>query len=323
MFRRRSILLGGLLGVIMLLGGLSACASAGLSGAAPEVEEEAAFYAEEPMEMEAPGFADEEAARAAEGFDSSATANQQGEPQERLIIRTGDLSIIVDDSLETLDSISQMTSAMGGFVVSSNTYQSGFESAYHANVTIRVPAERFDEAMESIKSMAVEVSNETVSGQDVTAEFVDLDARVNNLKAAEEQLQEIMDNAQDTEDVLSVYNELIRIRGEIESLEGRMKYLSESARLSTINVGLSPNIITQPVEVRWKPLETVKGALETLGRTMAGVVDFLIRFVIVGIPTLLVIGLVLGLAFSPFYFVGRALIRRRRRRKQQQQSEES
>jgi hypothetical protein len=305
---------------IVLLAGLSACASAAPEEASEPFMGEAEFLdadesvaavppapAEDPMMMEEADFA---------AADSGVGGNVQGTvPQERLIIRTADIALIVDDTLATIDDIGQMASAMGGFVVTSNSYQSGFESSYYGSISIRVPADRFDDALSTLKQMAVEVTNESISGQDVTEEFVDLEARIANLKVAEEQLQEIMDNAQDTEDVLSVYNQLIQIRGEIEVLEGRKKYLSESARLSTINVSLEPNIITQPVDVRWKPLETVKESLEDLGRTMAGVGNFLIRFIIVILPALLVIVAVFAAILSPFYFIGRGILRRRRARK--------
>ena len=123
-----------------------------------------------------------------------------------------------------------------------------------------------------------------------------------------------MANAQNTSDLLQAEQQLTIRQSEIESIQGRLQYLEQSAALSFISVTLSPNIITQPVDVRWKPLETVKLAIERLGRTMTDVVDFLINLVIVVVPTLLAIGLVIGLVVAPFYFAGRALWRRRKQR---------
>lgn len=323
MVRYRKIFAGSLL----LILALTACGGPAAAPQSRAVGMDEAVEFERPAEEMAgePAFAPEAAVAEADfAEDGAATGgfNQQTTiPEERLIIRTADLTVTVDDTLETMDAIGQMATSMGGFVVTSNSFQSRGD-AYEGFITVRVPADRFDEAIGIIKQMSVEVNSESTSGQDVTEEFVDLDARVTNLKAAEQQLQEILDNAQDTEDVLNVFNELTRIRGEIESLEGRMQYLSESARLSTINVNLQPNIITQPVDVRWKPLETVKESLEDLGRAMADVVDFLIRFVIVILPSLLVILLVIGVILSPFFFVVRGVIRRRRRRRAMQPQEE-
>ena len=81
--------------------------------------------------------------------------------------------------------------------------------------------------------VAVEVRDEKVSGDDVTAEYVDLSSRLKNLEAAEEQLRDILARAEKTEDVLAVFNQLTAIRGEIEQVKGRMQYLSQSAALAT------------------------------------------------------------------------------------------
>ncbi len=103
---------------------------------------------------------------------------------------------------------------------------------------IRVPAEKLDEALETIKADAIEVQSENQSGQDVTSQYVDLESQLKNLEAAEEQLMEIMQKAEKTEDVLNVFNQLTSIRGQIESIKGQMKYFEESAALSAITVRL-------------------------------------------------------------------------------------
>lgn len=323
-----------LAGVIVVLALAGCGGSAGMRGAASQTDsavyyEEAegeAFFADD-MAMDEAGFAAPAEAPMPSGIggggaDTAFVGDGDGAvyaQQERLIIRTGNLSIEVEDTLARLEDVATLAENAGGFVVTSNTYQQ-YEGAYYGDITIRVPSESFDQTMDAIKALAVEVQNENVFGQDVTEEFVDLEARLGNLQAAEEQLQEIMDNAQDTDDVITVFNQLTQIRGEIESIQGRMQYLSESARLSTITVSLYPSITSQPVDVRWRPGETIKLAVEQLGRTMADVADFLINFVIVGLPVLLVFALVVALLLSPFYFGGRALIRRRRRKKQESEN---
>ncbi len=151
---------------------------------------------------------------------------------------------------------SQLAEAFGGWVVSSNINRvttANREEAVRGSITIRVMAERLDEALSRIKSGALSVENEAVSGQDVTQQYVDLTSRLNNLEAAETQLQSIMEDARRTEDVLSVYNELVRIRGEIETIQGQIQYFSESAAFSSISVELVPE------------------ALETLFKSPAGV----------------------------------------------------
>ena len=98
---------------------------------------------------------------------------QPAVPQQRLIIRSADISLVVDDAQAGIEQITDMTNAMGGFVVSSNVYQAG-EGALRGDISLRVPAERFDEALDELRDMAVEVERESISGQDVTEEYVDL-----------------------------------------------------------------------------------------------------------------------------------------------------
>lgn len=234
--------------------------------------------------------------------------NQQALQQQRLIIRTADISLVVIDTRETIDAISQMTDGMGGFVVNSNTYAAG-EGALYGDITVRVPADRFDQALDQLRGMAVRVERESISGEDVTEEYVDLQARLESLKTAEQRLLDIMANAQNTSDLLEAEAQLTSRQAEIESIQGRIQYLEQSAAMSRISVNLTPDVVAQPVEVGWRPLSTVRRAFDALLKALTGIVDALIFIVIAVLPPLLVIALLA----APFYFVGRAIWRRRRR----------
>jgi TolA-binding protein len=178
-------------------------------------------------------------------------------------------------------------------------------TADQASITIRVPSERMDEALETIKEGATEVRNENVTSDDVTQEFTDLESRLRNLQAAEEQLLDIMNNAEKTEDVLSVFNQLTQIRAEIEVIQGRIQYLSESARLSAISVDLIPDVAAQPLEIGgWRPEGTVKEAFTALIQGLRFLGNAAIYVLICGLP----IGLILGV---PGFFASRAMRRRR------------
>lgn len=227
--------------------------------------------------------------------------------QERLIIRSADVALVVTDTQTTIDQIAGMADSMGGFVVSSNTYRFN-EDALQGDITVRVPAGRFDEALDAIKDTAVEVNSETISGQDVTEEYVDLQARLQSLEAAEERLLEIMANAQNTTDLLQAEQQLTVRQAEIESIQGRLNFLEQSAALSRISVSLTPDVVAQAVDVGWRPLTTVRRSFDSLLGGLTGIVDAVIFIVIAVIPRLLIIAVLL----APFYFVGRALWRRRR-----------
>ena len=240
--------------------------------------------------------------------------------RERLVIRNADLSIVVKDPEASMTSISELAEEMGGFVVSSNLYQTYTNNNIlvpEASIVIRVPAEKLNDVLEKIKVDAIEVQNENQSGQDVTSEYVDLESQLKNLEAAEKQLMEIMSKAEKTEDVLNVFNQLTSIRGQIESIKGQMKYFEESAALSAVTVRLVAEETVQPIEVLgWKPEGTLRDAVQNLIYFWQDFVDFLIWFVINFLPKLITIGLIFGL---PIWLIVRAVRKANRKRKAQQQ----
>jgi hypothetical protein len=211
------------------------------------------------------------------------------ETQERLVIRNATLSLQVEDARQVADRITSIVNEMGGWVVSSQistfTNSAGEEDA-QGSIQVRVPAENLDATLAQIRSLGIKVFSEQITGQDVTAEYVDLQSQLGNLQAAEEQLQIIMDDAQNTQDVLSVYNELVRIRGEIDVIQGRMNYLSQSAAYSSITVTLSPE---PPDEEEldtdtWSPGEDVEDAFDALIEGFQTLGTVLIYAAICGLP---------------------------------------
>ena len=139
---------------------------------------------------------------------------------DRLVIKNANLSIVVDDATASVDAITHLAESLGGYVVSLNTVQTTYgpeaKPAQQATLTIRVPSDKLNDVLNQIKGIAAEVKSESISGQDVTSEYVDLKSRLTNLEAAEKQLQSILAEAKKTEDVLAVYNQLVSTREQIE-----------------------------------------------------------------------------------------------------------
>ena len=241
--------------------------------------------------------------------------------RERLVIRNADLSIVVKDPETAMTAITKLAEEMGGFVVSSNlyqTYKSDGLPVPEASVTIRVPAEKLDQALEKIKADAVKVESENQTGQDVTSQYVDLESQLKNLEAAEAQLMEIMKKAEKTEDVLNVFNQLTSIRGQIESIKGQMKYFEESADLSAVTVRLIAEETIEPIEIAgWKPEGTLRDAIQNLIYFWQDFVDFLIVFVVNFLPKLITVGIVFVL---PIWLIVRAVRKASRKRKALQQT---
>ena len=242
---------------------------------------------------------------------------------ERLVIQNVDMSIVVADPKARMQEISDMAIGMGGFVVSSNVYQSTYGpnqiEVPEGSMTIRVPSERLDEALDSIKQDVVDVTYENRSGEDVTSQYVDLQSRLKAKQAAEEKLLEFMETADDTEAALSVYVQLQQIQSEIEVLKGQIKYYEESAAMSAISIRLVAEETVQPIEIGgWKLQGTANDSVQDLILFTQGFTRFLIRFFLTILPALILIAI-------PTYAVfigGRALFRRFRKAKPAAKMEE-
>ncbi len=272
-----------LLAVTLLIAVLSltACASGGTRQSVSE-ESAAAFPSAAPM----PDFA------AGESMDAEmGVANQLPSSQERLIIRTADMSITAADTEVTLAQIAAMADSSGGWVVSSNIYQSSdtYKSGY---VTIRVPSEGFQSVLDAIAGLAVEVTNLSTSGQDVTEEYVDLSARLSNQEATAARLRQFLEESTNVEDALAVNVELSRVEGEIEALKGRIQFLEQSSAFSSISVNVSPDALAQPIQVGgWRPSGVAKDAIEALITMLQVLANAAIWFVLFAVPILVVIAI--------------------------------
>ncbi len=250
------------------------------------------------------------AAKGAYAVDQTATTT------DRLVIKNATLSMSVDDPLKSMNNISKMAENLGGFVVTADMVQQTLSNGVkvpQVSMTIRVPADKLDQALATIKQETTQpIISENESSQDVTAEYTDLNSRLTNLQAAEKQLQEIMASATKTEDVLSVYSQLVSVREQIELIKGQMKYYEQSAALSSVSIQLIANAAVQPIIIAgWQPSGVAKEALQSLIHTLQSLASFGIRLVLLYLPTLLVIFVPIGLVVWGLV----ALIRRARKPK--------
>lgn len=216
---------------------------------------------------------------------------------ERLVIQTVNLALVVSDPAATTRTVSQLAQDLGGFVVSSNSYQTTIgtgQSTTRATMSLRVPADKLEEALSRLRGLAVTVQSESRSGEDVTAQYTDLASQLKNLEAAEAQLQKIMEGADKTEDVLNVYQQLVNVRGQIEQIKGQMTYYREAAALSLINLELIPDALSQPIEVGgWKPEGVAREAIEALITTLQSLAS---------------LGIWLGIYVLPLFVLGALLL---------------
>ena len=236
-------------------------------------------------------------------------------PEESMIIYTGDISIVVADTEAAATDIEALATGMGGRVVSSSFYQSG-QGALAGSITIRVPVERFDEAMNRIQEMAVEVRRADRSSEDVTEEYVDLQARLENLEATADRVRSFLDQAGTVEEALAVNQELSRLEEEIEAYKGRIQFLENRADFSTITVNLTPDELAQPIEVGgWRLGGAAREAVEALLGALQGVARILVWIVVFLLPLAIIILL-------PLAIIIRLVLRRMGRRSQREVTDE-
>ncbi len=230
----------------------------------------------------------------------------------RRIIRDANLTLELDDPATAARRIAAIAEESGGFVTSNEARRIGDEddapqsNLVRVNIVIRVPAERFNQILDRIRELGARVTAEKVTGQDVTEEYVDLEARIRAKQALEAQFLEIMRSARTVTDALAVQRQLGDVRTEIEQLEGRRRYLENRTTLSTITVTLEPPaplVATRPGTFFGDLARAFGGGLDAA----ATVILVLVRVIIALIPFALLVVL-------PIVMLWRFFNRRARRR---------
>jgi hypothetical protein len=211
---------------------------------------------------------------------------------DRLVIQDTSLSLQVKDVSKTVNDILETTKNLGGFLI--NSALSRPEGAASGNISIRVPEDKRTEALESFKKLAVKVVSESVYGNDVTDQYVDLESRLEVLNKTKDKYEEILLSAQKVPDIMSVQEQLIYIQSEIDNLKGQQKYYEQSAKLTKIMIYLSTDELALPYAPtnEWRPTVIFKNAVRSLVRVFRGIGSLIIWSVVyipIIIPILLVI----------------------------------
>ena len=216
---------------------------------------------------------------------------------DRKIIRDANLTIEVASTTEVQQRITSIAETLGGFVVTSEAKQrqdtEPAKRTLDIKLVIRVPSGQFNSALEQIEKLATNLPERNVTGQDVTEEFIDLDARIKTQKALELQFLDIMKQAKKVDEALEVQSQIADVRTEIEKLEGRRRFLESKSSLSTITVNIhtpTPIVVTASGFTY-----TIREALSDSIDVATGIVLFFIRFAIVTTPVFVLLILPAGL----------------------------
>lgn len=228
---------------------------------------------------------------------------------DRLIIKTANLSLTVKDAMASLETVKGIASSMGGYVSNSQTTRINPDQV-QVNVTVRVPADKFDDTLKQIKQNGIRVNSENTGGQDVTEEYTDLNARLRNLTATETELLALMTTVREktgkAEDILAVQRELNNVRMQIEQLKGRMQYLERSTAMATLTIALIPDTLSAPVAPQvWDPAVVARDALRSLVVALQGGATLVIYLLVFVLPVILIVGI-------PLFIIWRLLRRPRK-----------
>lgn len=192
------------------------------------------------------------------------------------IIHKAELDLRVASCAETLKKIEALAPAESGFLESSTLAENA------ARITLRVPAARFDAVRGKLRDLALRVRQDSVTAADVTKQYFDREARLRNLRAAEQQFLDVMKRAHTVPDVLAVTKQLAETRGEIEIADAEFRHLRDQIDMAEIDVRLSSDVTDR---ARWSPGASVKSAFNELLDSLSSLGDFLI-WLVVNLPLL-------------------------------------
>lgn len=241
--------------------------------------------------------------------DVSGSEDEDISDAPRQVVRNGTLAILVGNMEDAVSVLKGVAAQFDGRVDNVWYEQRGNTGKKYATVVIRVPNEKFDSAMEEAKKIALKVNGENISTVDVTETAADTDARIANLEREEERYQEILEQAESTDEILQVSRLLRQVRGEIERLEARKNLLVREIAMSTITISLEsePDIaVAAPV---WSPWSTVKLAFLAVLSGIAAFADFMIFFVVLLLPLLVLWG---GLIYLLIWIVWKFILSMKR-----------
>ncbi|MBP9697823.1 MAG: DUF4349 domain-containing protein [Candidatus Moranbacteria bacterium] len=210
--------------------------------------------------------------------------------------KNGSMNLEVKDADETTNTVRSIAEEMGGTITNSYFSQSA-DSVKTGSITVSVPVSRFEEAFARFKEVAIVVLSENMSGSDVTEQYIDIQARITNEKAAETALQTLLDKAVKVSDIIEITDKLSMVRSEIESLEGQLRYLNSQTDMASITLSVTEDT-TIASDQTFRPTQTFKESIVMLLRMLGHFLESIVIFLILGLPMFFFYGLVLWIAYK-------------------------
>lgn len=230
----------------------------------------------------------------------------------RKVVRNARIVLAAEDTGEAMRRLTRIAPSFHGYVAGISSAKDGDLMCYV--LTLKVPADSFERVLEEVKTVALRVDAETVSTEDVTDQYVDLDARFRALRGTEKELLGLLSESRSrgskVADIMEVFGELTSIRTQIEQIQGQMRKMEQISEFSTLEVTVRPDALSRPVvTASWRPSETLHADLAALARIGRGLVDLGIGVLVLGLPAALV-AILLGWALLRMHRAYRRVTRR-------------
>ncbi|MRH43705.1 DUF4349 domain-containing protein [Aquibacillus halophilus] len=210
---------------------------------------------------------------------------------DRKIIYNGNLRVEVKNYNEAINELESQVEDTGGFIVESSSYGGSEDGLQEGSITARIPQENFQQFIKVVEDGNMKVVEKSVSGQDVTEEFVDLQSRIKSKRVVEERLLSFMEDAEKTEDLLKISNDLSKVQEEIEQITGRMNYLQNKSDLATVTIHIYENRVNIP-NINEEGLNTWEKTKQQFNESinfLLSAVSGLFVFIAGNLPVLLII----------------------------------
>jgi len=211
------------------------------------------------------------------GYDEGVSQNTASVLTERKVVNNGSLDIYVKNTEDAIDGIKKIASDFGGYIDRSNVNEIS-DDVKSGQITIRVPASKFEQTISEVKKLAEKVKSEAIETSDVTANYIDLSSNLINYKAEEKQYLEIMKRTGTIKEILEVQERLSVVRGNIERTQAQLNYLESQISMSTITIGVTSEPDVEVFGITWKPLTTIKLEFRNFIYDMKGIFEGFLVF---------------------------------------------
>ena len=200
----------------------------------------------------------------------------------RKVVTNTNFSLHVKNVDDTVEYIRKKTTEMGGFMVNTDIRRD--EAASSSNLQVRVPSDQLVEFSKYLKTLAVKVVYENISGNDITDQYVDYEEKLRSLESVKARFEEIMDEAETVDEIMNVQNRILNIQSQIDSIKGQIKYMDRSTSTSLVSISISTDELSLPYTPvkSWRPDVIMKEAIRAMIsvlRAMGTVGIWLIAFI--------------------------------------------